>query len=289
MRLSPAAALLALGLGAPARADVTVRYQGTGSGGMILVVSADEAGAARVVIGAGHGGMMMLTRDDVGYVVIDQGSERTVGRQEDMIALAARRHVRSSGEIGREWIQAFAGDGIEIVPTGTERVAGFDGHVYRLTLTHGERRSPPVEIVVSADPRLAPVGRELLRFYDSLRGPLVATAGGEPRPYAAIRALLARGTLLRLGADFRLVEIDLRDVPDSAFAIPGPVLDREQFTAFLTSGPMMGGGTDDLQTFDVAEEPAPAAEDPAAHGPGEGPDPRRSAGGRAAAPGRGRR
>lgn len=275
MRRAAAAFLLALGLGfgAQARADVTVTYRGTGSGAMMLGISADNAGRSRILIGAGHGGMMMLTRDNVGYVVIEQGSETTVGRQEDMIALAASRHVRGPGEIGREWIQAFAGDGIEIVPAGTERVAGFDGDVYRLTLTHGERRSPPTEIVVTSDPRLAPVGREILRFYDSLRGPLVATAGGEPRPYAAIRELLARGTLLRLGADFRLVEMDERDLPDIVFAMPGPVLSRERFTAFLTSGSMMGGEAEDARTFDVDQEP-PAPEDAAEHDPGDGPDPR---------------
>lgn len=267
--------LPAFGLGpAPAaNPDITVRYEGVVAGEPgarranlpILGVSADAAGHARVVIGAGHGGMEMLTRDNVGYVFILYGSEEIVGRQEDMLALMT---VGRQGAENREKIALLAGQRLEIVPGGTERIAGFEGRIYRLNLVEGARRSPPLELVISTDPRLAPVGRELLRFVDSLRAPIVAVAGSEPQPYAAARALFALGTPLRIGRDFQMVSVDRRDLPDRIYDLPGPVLGREQFTAFLLRGPM---AAEMLEPHDV---PADGNGNLVADDPGNEFDPR---------------
>jgi hypothetical protein len=266
--------LPAFGLGpAPAaNPDIIVRYEGVVAGQPdarradmpILGVAADGAGHARVVIGAGHGGMEMLTRDNVGYVFIVHGSEEIVGRQEDMLALMT---IGRQGAENREKIALLAQQRLEIVPGGTERIAGFEGRIYRLNLVEGERRSPPLELVISTDPRLGPVGRELLRFVDSLRAPIVAIAGSEPQPYAAARALFALGTPLRIG-DFQMVSVDRRDLPDSAYALPGPVLGREQFTAFMLRGPMAA------EMSELRDVPAEGNGNVAADGPGNESDPR---------------
>jgi hypothetical protein len=138
------------------------------------------------------------------------------------------------------------------VRAGTETIAGITGDVYRVTLIEGETRAPPFEIVVAAAPRLAPVGRELLRFYDSLRVPLLAAVGSVPQPYLAIRDLLARGTPLRF-AGMRLQSIENTQLTDEMVALPGPVLGREAFIA-LMSGLM---GPEDDVIYDVAEEGPP--------------------------------
>lgn len=234
--------LLTAGFGvAPAegtRPAVLATYQsGRGAEGVLVGILADDRGRARVVVGAGHGGMAFMTRDNVGYA-LDQGQRGSVGRQEDLLALIA---VGRHGAMNRMMIERLARQRAEIVRAGTETIAGVTGDVYRVTLIEGGTRSPPLEIVISTEPRLAPVGRELLRFYDSLRAPVVAAAGSVPQPYAAIRALLARGTPLRFGG-MRLQSIESRTFTDEMAALPGPVLSREDFTALLMAGPM---GADD--------------------------------------------
>ena len=108
-----------------------------------------------------------------------------------------------------------------------------------MVVISGETRSPPIEIVVSNDPRLAPAGRELVRLVDSLRPTLAAVMGGEPPVYGAIRTLLGHGTPLRIANVFVLDSFDTNDIPDSRFALPGPVLTREQLGQIM--GGMMGG------------------------------------------------
>jgi hypothetical protein len=199
-----------------------------------VMIWADDRGRVRAGFAAGHGGVMLLTRDTVGYVVIDEGTNGAVGRQEDMLALAI---AGAQGPVNRGIIERLARQRVEIVRAGTERIAGVTGDVYRLTLIDGETRSPPIDIVISANTQLAPVGREFLRFYDSLREPVLAVVGSAPQPYVAIRELLARGTPLRVGG-MRLQSVESRPLTDEAVALPGRVLSREAFTQYLTEGPM---------------------------------------------------
>lgn len=216
------------------RRAVEAMYQtGEGAQGPGIVIWADDRGRVRAAIAAGHGGMRFQTRGTVGYV-LDLDERGSVGRQEDLLALlAASRH----GPINRPMIERLARQRAEIVRAGTETIAGVTGDVYRLVLIEGETRAPPVEIVISAAPRLAPVGRELLRFYDSLRAPIVAVAGSAPQPYVAVRELMARGTPLRFGG-MRLRSIEDRELTDELTALSGPVLSREAFAAILMEGPM---------------------------------------------------
>jgi hypothetical protein len=230
--------LLTVGLsvapGEGTRPGVIAIYEsGRGVQGVMVRIWADDRGRALSAMGAGHGGMGFLTLDNVGYV-LDQDQQGSVGRQEDLLAwvVAGRQGVGNRGVIERLTRQR-----VEIVPAGTARIAGFTGDVYRIALIEGETRSPPFEIIISADPQLAPVGRELLRFYDSLRAPIVATVGSPPQPYLAVRALLARGTPLAFGG-MRLQSVERRALTDAQTALPGPVLSREALTDLLMAGPM---------------------------------------------------
>lgn len=205
-----------------------------------IMIATDGHGNARDGFAAGHGGMLFMTRDNVGYVVVGRGDR--VGLQADMFSVLATRG--SAGRDNRTRIERLSRQHLAIVPAGTERVAGIEGRVYRLTLTGGDQPPHSFEMVISTDPRLAAAGREILRFYDQLRAPVTAVTGSEPQPYAAIRGLLASGTPLRVGPHYRLREMEVRAVPASLFALPGPVLSRELLLADLEGSGMFADAGD---------------------------------------------
>lgn len=200
-----------------------------------LGIWTDDAGNAHVRLVAGHGGVELLTRDGVGYMLLDEDG---AGLQDHLLAAlmasSGGAQWRAKAELLRRWQ-------LEIEPAGIDSVAGIEGRVYRLRLAEGALRSPYYEVVISTDPRLAPAGREMLRFYDSLRAPLLGVTGTEPQPYAAFRTLLARGTPIRLGRNYRLRKVGNEEVPARLFVLRGPVLEQGRFVAFLESIGWLGG------------------------------------------------
>jgi hypothetical protein len=127
---------------------------------------------------------------------------------------------------------------VEITPVGPETVSGIQGNLYRIVLVNGETRAPPVEMVVATDPRLAPIGREFVRMIESVRPTVVAAAGGEPQLFTALRGMVGLGAPLRIGNEMRIDSVSTDDVPGSQFALPGPVMSREQLQMMM--GAMMG-------------------------------------------------
>ncbi|HST36562.1 MAG TPA: hypothetical protein VLK25_08035, partial [Allosphingosinicella sp.] len=213
-------------------------------------------GNARTVFAAGHGGISFVTVGDVGYLVID-GERPRVGLEEQLAALlvGGRR-----GDLSRARVERMTRQRLDIAEGGTTQVLGYEGRVYQLTLVEGEARTPPFEIIVSADPRLAPVGREILRHIDLLRAPIVAIAGSEPQPYAAARALFATGTPLRIGP-MRLKEVEMRQPTPEMAALPGPVLGRAEFEAWLRET-ILREEDEAPQDVAPAEEEAPDGRNP---------------------------
>jgi hypothetical protein len=211
-----------------------------------LIVITDGSGWARVGLAAGHGGIMFQTVDGRGYLVVDYGSETTsrLGRQEEMLELMAADEG--------DWRRLALGLGrqqIEIAPRGDETIAGVAGQVYAITLIEDGRRSAPYEVVISADPRLAATGRELLRVYDLIRAPLVGLHGREPQPYTAFRTLLARGTPIRIGPHYRLRELRTQEGPAGSLVVQGTVLDRPAFVAVLREQLLRAPGPDRAAHF----------------------------------------
>jgi hypothetical protein len=254
-------ALIGLGASVPAWADVTLRYKpvlpATASAqaranAPTMTLAADDAGQARIEMvapanapGAAAGprppSVALITREGVGYFALNgpQAGQELVARQEDAFALIIPIASGLAGGSAREGVQEMMRQRVEIVPVGAESVAGVRGQLYRVVMVSGETRSPPIEIVLSNDPRLAPAGRELMRLTDSLRPLVVAVMGGEPQVYAALRSLLGQGTPLRITNAFVLDSFSTEDVPDSRFALPGPVMTRAQLGEMM--GAMMGG------------------------------------------------
>lgn len=254
------AALAGTFLATPALADVTVRYKAvipaTAPANIrenppSMTISADGAGQARwemaapgVMPGGGEGGrtpsVALIAREGVGYFVLNGPGPnmQIIGRIDDALSLATGLATPLLQGSARDAIQQALRHRVEITPVGPETVSGVQGNLYRIVIVTGETRSQPIEWVVATDPRLAPVGAEFARMTESLRPTVVTVLGGEPQLYAAIRGMAGLGAPLRIGNEMRLDTVSVDDVPDSQFALPGPVMTREQLQMIM--GMMMG-------------------------------------------------
>jgi len=251
------AALVGTFLATPAHADVTVRYRpivpenapaGARANMPVMTVSADDGGQTRIemqapgtpAVGARQPGVALITRENVDYVAFSgpQPAMQIVARMDDVMALVGQFATPLLRGSAREGVTEVMRQRVEIIPVGPETVSGIPGNLYRIVMINGETRSPPLEMVVATDPRMAPVGRAFVRMIDSVRPTVVAGIGGEPQVFAATRAMMTLGAPLRLGNFMRIDPIDTVDVPDSQFALPGPVMSREQLQAMATM--MMG-------------------------------------------------
>jgi hypothetical protein len=258
MRRSPLlAAMIGTFLATPAFADVTVRYRAilpdsapaaTRANPPTLTIAADGAGQAHWEMaapgtpaeGARQPSVAFIAREGVGYFALNgpQPGMQIVGRVDDAFALGMQFAAPILQGPGRAIVAQVMSQRVEITPVGPETVSGIQGNLYRIVLVNGETRAPPVEMVVATDPRLAPIGREFVRMIESVRPTVVAAAGGEPQLFTALRGMVGLGAPLRIGNEMRIDSVSTDDVPGSQFALPGPVMSREQLQMMM--GAMMG-------------------------------------------------
>jgi hypothetical protein len=247
----PILALAALGLSAPAMADVTARYTGSGKYGATMSIAVDAGGQVRAEAGPPNeprSRVVLIRREGVDYASGADAQGRFVARVDDMIAVAIETIRRAMPQAAREGLRDMVDIRLDIAEGGTETIAGRQGRVYRITPIPPTEAQPaaaqeseapgaqltiqPVELVISDDAELAPVGREFARLYDSAATPMVeAVMGTPPAVTRQIRELLGRGTILRIGTDLRLRSVSTAEVADTAFALPGPVLTRAEVRA----------------------------------------------------------
>jgi hypothetical protein len=280
------AALAGTLLASPAQADVTVRYRAVLPASApanvrehppTMTISADGAGQARFemaapgapVAAARQPSVAFLTSANVNYVaVFGPGvAANMLARLDDVLALVsefARPLLQGSA---REGLQLVMQQRVEIIPVGPETVAGIQGNLYRVVMITGDTRTPPIDFVVATDPRLAPVGQAFAGMFEAFRPTLVSLLGGEPQALMAMRGLTGLGAPLRIGNEFRIDSVSTDDVPDSQFALPGPVMSRDQLRTMAT---MMMGMMAQRQGQHGAP-PAPAA--PPATPPGNAATP----------------
>lgn len=269
------AALIGTFLATPALADVTVRYRatlpagapgGTQANPPSLTISADDAGRARwemaapgtPAAGARQPSVALIAREGVGYFALNgpQPGMQIVGRVDDALAIGMQMAAPVLQGPARATVTQVTNQRVEIIPVGPETVSGIQGNLYRIVLVNGETRSPPMEMVVATDPRLAPIGREFVRMVEAMRPTLVAVTGTEPQFYMALRGMTGLGAPLRIGNEMRIDSVSTEDVPDSQFALPGPVMSREQLQMML--GAMMGM----MQQHRPGPRPAPPTTPP---------------------------
>lgn len=214
--------------------DITARYVLPSIGNAIMTVEADDHGNSRISV---DGEPAVITTNGISYLLMEDSQGRYVVRREDMLAVA---NEIARAMIGGAPIPEGAEPRIDFDPparAGTETVAGRTGTTWVIlggAGSDGER----VDLVVSADPDLAPIGRALaLQFRESSIsvgagvGPL-GLSGELPR---ALLAILERGAILRYGNMARLQGVDTRSIPASTFALPAAPMTREQLAARVRS------------------------------------------------------
>jgi len=268
-------ALAALGLSAPAQADVTARFGGDGKYAQIVTIAVTDAGQVRaetVRPNRPDDRAILISRGGTGYLVASDAQGRFVGRQDDVLSVASEVVRGAVPPEARTAMRHLAAIRFDVVEGGTETVGGRRGRVYTITPVmapaepsptpaapvmsagpHGhdfdgpeadeENALPPsFQVVISDDPELAPVGREMARLFESGTILIEALLGTMPGAVAEVRRLLAQGTLIRFGDQMRLRSVGHEPVPESAFALPGPVLTRAQLRA---RAPQMQSGGED--------------------------------------------
>lgn len=219
--------------GAASAADITARYVLPAIGNAVMIVEADDHGNSRISV---DDETAVITTNGVAYVVGDDSEGRFVVRREDMMAVV-RELARQM--VGAPNLPPEPSAALSRLPApteaGTEIVAGRPGTRWII-----QPDAPPegdvMDVVLSADPELAPIGRALAAQFDESSsgvgagvGPLGLT-GNVPPP---VKALLGRGTILRYGRMARLESIAMGPIADSAFTLPAAPLSRADFAARL--------------------------------------------------------
>jgi hypothetical protein len=273
------AALAGSLLATPALADVTVHYRPVlpnsapadiRTNPPTMTVATDDAGHARMEMlapgapGTPRPGVAFITREGTRYVALNGPGPgmQMVARQEDVLALVSQFAAPLLRGSAQEGARMAMQQRVEIQPVGPETVSGVQGNLYRVVMIMGETRSPPVEVVVATDPRLAPVSHEFASLAESLRPTVVSLLGGEPQAYMAFRGLMGLGAPLRIGNEVRIDSISMDDVPDSQFALPGPVMSREQLQQMATMMMGMMGRGQGAGAHPPGSPPAPPATPP---------------------------
>ena len=205
---------LAVCLGAaPAAADITARYRQAVEGREDLIVQVGGRGESRMTVAEAT----YITRDGVTYMALTDSTGSFVVRQQDFLALMAEL-LHATGETAPPAEAAR----VTISEVGVENVGGRSGRLFRIG--NPSIPSDSFDVVISDDAGLAPLRGVMIAHL----APFFDTMGrGAPGLADALRDLMSRGALLRLGPLFQLESIDTATVPASAFELESPPISRE--------------------------------------------------------------
>lgn len=214
----------------PAFADVTAHYAVTGSQETI-VIAADDGGNLRADIA---GKLSIIRRDGVDYVAVaDAGGDMKVTPLADVLAMLA---AQLPSDDKRPTLH------FTLSAEGGEAVAGYPGMLFKFgpdSPAGEEAGKRLIEVVLSNDPRLAPVGA-FFRHLIEVANPVITAGMGAGNFGEVANQLFAQGAPLRIGKAFSLASIDTADIPASQFELPGPVLEPMEFLQAVM--PSEGGG-----------------------------------------------
>lgn len=176
MRLKLILAGLLMLLPFPALADVTARYSAGPKDQ--LVIEAAASGNTRISLGEKFA---VIRRDGVDFVVAaDAAGNPKVARLDGVLALiVGQTKVEASTEGAGKVFQLNAG--------AEENVAGYSGMTWLLGPAPSAPGKPvenPLDIVISTDPALAPIGvcfRHLIELASPMLGPATGETGTSSR------------------------------------------------------------------------------------------------------------
>lgn len=216
---------LALLAAAPAAAGMRAVYHGE-SEPKVLEVETGSSGELR--IGKPGDPAFAIEREGRFYMV-QPGADGTpmVFAVEDMAAVLGEAMPPFFAQLFSDAARASPSKPPKMERAGSRTVAGFPGEVWKVTLNG----NPPdvQEMVFSRDPALAPVGRALGRFMESMMlmaTPLLGEMAGEM--VQEMRQVFSVGTALESVGRFRLVEAGPAEIPAERFVLPAKPATRAE-------------------------------------------------------------
>lgn len=214
-------ALAAVLLPAPALADVTAHYT---AGSSTITVEADDNGDSRFQL-VGRTPFVMLRHGGVDYVVFtdSDGKVSVVLAGELLSALLTTPPPLA--------MQQF---NLESGPA--ESFAGYSGTTWRIA-PQGEA---PLDLLMSSDPALAPIGQVFRTLAGLAADALAPLIGADANMGDQLRALFAKGTLLRIlppGSGrpplLELGSVSTAAIDPARFVVPGPLISADAAIARL--------------------------------------------------------
>lgn len=221
MRFGWILALAAFICAAPAAADITARYRQSVEGQDDLVVQVSDRGESRMTVPEAT----YITREGVTYMAMSDSAGRFVVRQQDFLDLMAELLAVT----GPPAPPANAAP-VTITEVGTANVGSRIGRLFRL----GNPAIPSdvFDIVISDDPDLAPLRGVMIAHL----APFFDTMGrSSPGLAEAVREVMGRGALLKLGPLFELASVETAPVPHATFELPSPPISREALSERLNA------------------------------------------------------
>ena len=202
----------------PAAADVSGRYETVDEDRMIdmeMTLEVDDAGNARIQM-AGSNGYYLLHGGEL-FMVSWQAGETTVVRMADAMVVA--QEVMARLGVPDDFGDGPTPEPFMFEPMGEVEVRGRTGTAYGIA---SEAEADPVfgSLVISNDPRLAPLGRaqsEAQRLQAQGMGSIgmvLQRLGGN------MQEVMASGAMLRwLGIE--LTDVSFDPIPPERLALPG--------------------------------------------------------------------
>lgn len=228
----------------PALADVTARYDVDGKE---LVVEVDDGGNSRIGLA---GKFAVIRRDGVDYLVVEDKTGPKVFELQGIVTLI-------KGFLPKPKPEDAAKEKVEfgVVPgPGTATVAGRTGTILMMSMLKGpeEDRKRQVEIVMSQDPQLAPVGLVVARTADVFLDFMGTFIPESTQFGATARGILAKGAPLRIHPidpakpakmRFELTAVDTAEIDAKHFELPAAVTPTEEILGSMSA--LMNSGSPD--------------------------------------------
>jgi hypothetical protein len=240
MRRSIALFLALLAMASPALAGSKAVYEGMN--GPPLVIEVGDNGTTRIGP-QGKDDNYGLLIDSSFYLVSHEGSQWKVARIADQAAAFDRvlppifRNIFSAAASGTN----KTGAAIKMAKSGSRTVAGIPGEVYTVTGLNSDKPTEAKEVVVTKDPKLAPVGRAVAGFNDAMMvmmAPLLGKMAADE--VGTNHAMAALGTPLEIKDGIRLTSFAETAVDPARLVLPARPMTVDQIVAGMKVKPTTG-------------------------------------------------
>ncbi|NYT41225.1 hypothetical protein HZY97_10690 [Sphingomonas sp. R-74633] len=232
----------------PALADVTARYE---IDGKQLVVEIDDGGNSRIAVADKFA---IIRRDGVDYVVVDDKGGPKVFELQGIVDLlkSILPKLKPEDAANKDKVEfgVVAGD-------ANVTVAGRSGAVWLLSMLKAPDADVKrhVEIVMSADPQLAPVGALFARTADIALDFMGGFIPESTQFGTTTRGILAKGAPLRIHpvdpakpekVILELTAVDTAEIDPKHFELPAPVTPTDEIFGSMDSLMKPGGALQNL-------------------------------------------